>query len=133
MTLEVGYWIALGVGVGFLLLSIVLGDVFDFLDFLDFDFGDGFAATPVFFTSIAAFGAGGLLGLNAFNLTSGGSIIAGVGSGLVLGALAALFFAALHKQEATDAFGTDQLIDARGRCTLGIVPGKSGRVSIQHE
>ena len=118
---------------GFLLLSLVLGDIFDFLDFLDFDLGDGFSATPVFFTAVAAFGGGGLLGLDAFEMSRGGSILAGLGTGVVAGFLAAGFFALLGRQEAKDTFSISQLVGARGRCTLAINPGKDGRVAIQHQ
>jgi membrane protein implicated in regulation of membrane protease activity len=133
MTLEAGYWIALGVGVGFLLLTIVLGDVFDFLDFLSVDIADGFAATPVFFTAIAAFGGGGLLGLNAFGLGTGASILAGLVAAVAAGGLAAAFIAALARQQTTESFSVSQLVGARGRCTLAIQPGKEGRVSVQHQ
>ena len=133
MTLEVWYWIALGVGVGFLLLSLVFGDVFDFLDFLDFDLGDGFAATPIAFTAVAAFGGGGLIGAGAFNLGAGGSALVGLAAAVVFGGLTAVLFSALGRQEAPQAFGISQLVGSRGRCTLAIVPGKSGKVSLHHE
>ena len=133
MTLEAAYWIALGVGATFLFLSIVLGDIFDFLDFLDFDFGDGFSVTPVFFTAVAAFGGCGLLGLEAFELSRGGSVFAGLGGGVVFGALAAGLFALLHRQEAGEGFTKSRLIGARGRCVLAIQAGRDGRVAVQHE
>lgn len=133
MSLELWYWVALGVGVGFLVLSLVFGDVFDFLDFLDLDIGDGVAITPVLFTAIAAFGAGGLLGLSAFGVSAGISALLGLGAAIVFGGLAAAFFSTLRRQEAPQAFGTEQLVDARGRCDLAIVPGKSGRVSVRYE
>lgn len=133
MSLEVAYWIALGLGTGFLLLSIVLGDVFDFLDFLDFGLGDSFAATPVLFTSLAAFGGGGLLALNAFELSAGASIFAGLGSSILAGGVAAVLFVALHRQEAGPGFTLDQLVGARGRCTLAISSGKEGKVAILHD
>ncbi len=133
MTLELWYWIALGVGVAFLLLSIVLGDIFDFLDFLDFDLGDGFSATPVFFTAVAAFGGGGLLGIGAFGLGTGGSVLTGLGLAVIAGGLATAFFILLHKQEAGEGFSISQLVGARGRVTLAIQPGKEGRVAVQHE
>ncbi|CAN5900391.1 hypothetical protein BH23ACT12_BH23ACT12_12670 [soil metagenome] len=133
MSLEVAYWIALGAGTAFLVLSIVLGDVFDFLDFLDFGLGDSFAATPVLFTSLAAFGGGGLLALNAFGLGAGASIFAGLGSSILAGGLAAALFLALHRQEAGPGFTFDQLVGARGRCTLAISSGKEGKVAILHD
>lgn len=133
MSLEVWYWIALGIGVGFLVLSLVFGDVFDFLDFLDLDIGEGVAITPVLFTAIAAFGAGGLLGLSAFDVSAGISALVGLAASVVFGGLAAVFFSALRRQEAPQTFDTQDLVDARGRCDLAIVPGKSGRVSIRYE
>jgi membrane-bound ClpP family serine protease len=128
-----GYWIALGVGAGFLLLSVVLGDAFDFLNVIDFDLGDSFSATPVFFTAIAAFGGGGLLALNAFGTGTGGSVVIGLLSGIGAGALATGFFYLLGKQEAGEGFTTAKVAGERGRVTLAIQPGKEGRVAIQHE
>jgi membrane protein implicated in regulation of membrane protease activity len=131
VTLEFAYWLALGVGLGFLVLSLLLGDLFDFISF-DFDIGGDFAAAPVFFTGAAAFGAGGLLGLNAFGLSSGMSVLVGLGFSIVLGGLSTLLFAALGRQEAKESFSTDKLVGARGRCTLAVEPGKQGRVAVQY-
>lgn len=128
MTLEVWYWVALGVGVGFLLLSLVFGDLFDFIDV---DLGDGFAATPVFFTIVAAFGGGGLLAIAAFDASAGMSVLAGLGTSVVSGGLAAAFFRVLGKQEAGEGFALAELVGERGRCTLAIRSGKEGRVAVQ--
>lgn len=128
MTLEVWYWVALAVGVGFLLLSLVFGDLFDFIDV---DLGDGFAATPVFFTIIAAFGGGGLLAIAAFDASAGVSVLAGLGTGVAAGFVAAAFFKVLGRQEAGEGFSISQLVGERGRCTLAIRAGKEGRVAIQ--
>ncbi|MQA99469.1 MAG: hypothetical protein GEU78_04130 [Actinobacteria bacterium] len=132
MTLELAYWIALGFGVGFLLLSLLLGDAFDFLNFIDLDIGDGFAATPVLFAAIAGFGGGGLLAVEALGVGPGVSVVVGLGSSVVLGGLAAGLFAALAKQESKETFTTGQLVGARGTCTLAIGPGRIGRISVQH-
>lgn len=130
MGLELAYWVALGVGAGFLVLTIVLGDV---LDVFDFDLGDGVSATPVLFTAIAAFGGGGLLALKAGELDAGPSIVAGLVSAFVLGGLAFLFFKVLGRQEAETAFSASQLVGLDGRCTVAIHPGKTGRVSVHHQ
>ena len=130
VTLEFAYWLALGIGLGFLALSLLFGDLFDFLDF-DI-FGGDFAAGPVFFAATGAFGAGGLIALNAFEVSTGVSILAGLGSAALLGGLSAALFAGLSKQEAKESFSTTQLVGARGRCTLAIGPSRSGRVAIQH-
>lgn len=130
MGLEVAYWIALGVGAGFLVLTILLGDV---LDVFDLDIGDGVSATPILFTAIAAFGGGGLLALKTTEVSQGKSILIGLASALVLGGLALLFFRGLGRQESEGAFSAAQLVGLEGRCTVAIVPGKSGRVSVHHE
>lgn len=129
MTLELAYWLALGIGLGLLVLSLLVGDLFDFINV---DIGGDFAAAPVFFTGTAAFGAGGLLGLNAFGLSAGMSVLVGLGFGFVLGGLSALLFAALGRQETKESFSTDKLVGARGRCTLAVEPGKQGRVAVQY-
>ena len=117
-----------------LVLSLVLGDLFDFLNFLDFDLlGGDFSPAPVFFTAMGAFGGGGLLGINAFGLGAGGSLLTGLASALLLGGLATMLFAALRRQEAGEGFVTEQLIGARGRCTLALGPNKTGRVLVTHE
>ena len=128
MTLEVWYWVALGAGVGFLLLSLVFGDLFDFIDI---DLGDGFSATPVFFTILAAFGGGGLLAIAAFDASAGVSVFAGLGTSVVAGGLASAFFRVLGRQEAGAGFSISELVGQRGRCTLAIRPGKEGRVAVQ--
>ena len=128
MTLEVWYWGARGAGVGFLLLSLVFGDLFDFIDV---DLGDGFAATPVLFTIVAAFGGGGLLAIQAFNASAGVSVLAGLGTSAVAGFLAAMFFRLLGRQEAEAGFSISELVGERARCTLAIHPGKEGRVAVQ--
>ena len=131
MTLETVYWIALAVGALFLLGSIVLGDIFDFLDFLDIDLGGGFSATPVLFTTLAGFGAGGLLGLKAFDLSEGASVWPGLGTAVVMGGLAVFLFMALGKQEGK-TFGTGELVGERGRCVLAIPANREGRVAIHY-
>lgn len=130
MGLEVAYWIALGVGAGFLVLSILLGDVFDFIDF---DLGDGISATPVLFTAIAGFGGGGLLALKASELDPGESVVVGLVSAVALGGLAFVFFKVLGGQEAEGAFSASQLVGSQGRCIVAIKPGASGRVLVPHE
>lgn len=129
-SLELIYWITLGVGLGMLALSVLIGDVFDFLDF-DIG-GTDLAVAPMFFTAAAAFGAGGLIGTEAFGFGQGGSILTGLGTGAAAGGLTGLLFAALRRQEATDTFELNQLIGQRGRCSLAVGPGRVGKVSVSH-
>lgn len=125
---ELAYWAALGGGLGLLLLALLLGDVFNFLDFEIG--GSDFAGAPVFFAAVAAFGAGGLIGLKAFEFGTGGSIYLGLGTGLGMGGLTALLFAVLRGQEAGEGFDLAQLVGERGRCTVAVGPGVVGRVAV---
>jgi membrane-bound ClpP family serine protease len=130
VALELVYWITLGLGLALLLLSLLLGDLFDFLS-VDLPGGD-FSAAPVFFAAVSAFGAGGLLGLEAFGLGTGGSVASGLGTGAVMGFLTALLFLALRRQESAEPFGLSQLIGLRGRCAVAIDSGGRGKVSVYH-
>ncbi len=130
--LEVAYWLALGIGLGFLTLSILLGDVLDLFNFdVDIDVVDASVpVVPVFFGATAAFGAGGLIGVKAFSFGTGGSIGLGIGTGASVGVLIGLLFALLRRQEAKEGFELTNLIGQRGRSTLAIVPGRTGRVAV---
>lgn len=130
MTLELVYWLTLGGGLGFLVLSLLIGDV---LDVFDFEIaGTDFAAGPVFFAAASAFGAGGLLGIRAFEFGTGGSILLGIGTGAGMGSATAGLFYMLKKQEATDGFELSKLVGARGRCTVALGPGRVGRVTVPY-
>lgn len=127
MTLTLVYWIALGVGIGFLALSLLLGDLFDFLD-IEIG-GDEFSAAPVFFAAVGAFGAGGLIGTQV-GMGTVGSIATGLGTGAAAGFLTALLFMALRRQEAKEGFELPKLVGERGRLSLAVGPGRVGRVTI---
>jgi hypothetical protein len=132
-TLETVYWLALGIGLGLLVLSVVVGDLFDFFDTLDFEIaGTELSVVPIFFTFMAAFGAGGLIGIQAFGFGQGGSVVSGLVTGVAGGGLAALLFAALRRQEQKDGFELSQLVGERGRCTLACGPGKVGKVTVTY-
>lgn len=128
--LEIAYWLALGVGLAILVLSVAFGGV---LEIFEFDIGDvGVPFAPLFFGSIAAFGAGGLIGVEAFDLGTAGSIAAGLVTGVVVGVLIGLLFVLLHKQEADEPFALADLVGQRGRSTLAIGPGRTGKVSVHY-
>jgi hypothetical protein len=127
--LELAYWLALGIGLAILSVSLVLGDV---LDFFDIDIGDvGVPIVPVFFGAIAAFGAGGLIGVKAFGFGTGGSIALGLVGGVGAAGLVVLLFSMLGRQESKEGFELAKLVGERGRSVLAMGPGRTGRVSVQ--
>ncbi|MGH2556018.1 MAG: NfeD family protein [Actinomycetota bacterium] len=126
--LELVYWLTLGIGLGFLILSIVLGDIFDFFDI---DIGDaGVPIAPVFLGAVSAFGAGGLIAIEAFGFGTGGSITMGLATGAAVGVLVGLLFALLGRQEGKEGFELGKLVGERGRSTLAMGPGRTGRVAV---
>lgn len=131
MTLDTVYWLALGVGLGLLVLSLLFGDILDVLP-LDFP-GSDFSAGPVFFAATAAFGAGGLLGINQFGFGTGASVLTGIGAGLGVGALTGLLFVLLRRQEAPEGFDRSKLVGLPGRAAMDLGPGRTGRVSVHYE
>lgn len=116
----------------FLLISLVVGDIFDSLGF-DTGLnggGDGHAlldsrVISVFVTSFGGFGA---IGIQA-GLSIVASSLLGLGGGFVLGGLVSLFARFLYKQQSTSSVGTAQLIGRTAQVVVSIAPGSLGQVS----
>ncbi len=131
MNLELVYWLAMGLGLGLLLLSVLLGDLFDFAD-VDV-VGADVPIAPIFFAATAAFGIGGLLGTEVLRMGSAGSIVTGLLTGIGAGVLTGLLFFALTKAESKAHYTLGDLIGLRGRASLGLGPGRTGRITINYE
>lgn len=121
-----------GIGFVFLLVSLVLGDIFDMFGFdtgLD-GAADGHAlldsrVISVFVTSFGGFGAIGIqmgLGIVA-------SSMIGLGGGMVLGGMVSLFARFLYRQQSTSSVGTTQMIGRTAQVIVSIPPGSLGQVS----
>lgn len=119
-------------GLVFLLISLVFGELFD-------DFGlhadavgghDGAGivdtrAVAVFITSFGGFGAMGVLaGLSTF-----ASSLLGLASGLVLGGAVALFARFLYRQQASSSVSSSQLVGRTAQVTVKIPQGGIGQIS----
>jgi hypothetical protein len=127
-------FLAIGaVGLLFLLVSFVFGEVFGQLDFdhdVDHDLGDGgpglfsLKVLSVFVTAFGGFGAIGLtqglgLWLSSFLGLAGGVVLAGV----------VYFFARLlYAQQASSLVSADDLIGCRAEVVVGIPAGGFGQV-----
>jgi len=120
------------IGFIFLLVSLVIGDIFDSFGF---DTGlDGAADGPglldsrvisVFVTSFGGFGAIGIQ--MGFGIVA--SSLIGLASGIVLGGLVSLFARFLHRQQSSSSIGTSQMVGRTAQVIVAISPGGVGQVS----
>ena len=120
------------IGFVFLLVSLLVGDIFDSFGF---DTGlDGVAeghglldsrVLSVFITSFGGFGAIGIqmgLGIVASSLI-------GLASGVVLGGFVSLFGRFLYKQQSSSSVGSAELVGRTAQVIVAIAPGSLGQVS----
>jgi membrane protein implicated in regulation of membrane protease activity len=120
------------IGFIFLLVTLILGDIFDSFGI---DTGvDGGAdghglfdsrVISVFVTSFGGFGAIGIqmgLGIVASSLI-------GLAGGVVLGGLVSLFARFLYKQQSSSSVGTAQMVGRTAQVIVPIAPGSLGQIS----
>lgn len=120
------------IGFVFLLLSLVVGDIFDSFGFeTGLDGGaDGHAlldsrVISVFVTAFGGFGAIGIqMGLSIF-----ASSLLGLAGGIVLGGVVSLFGRFLYKQQSSSSVTTAQLVGRPAQVIVSIAPGSMGQVS----
>ncbi len=132
-----------GIGFLFLMISLILGDIFDALDF-DFDFdadvdasgGSGFGIldSRVISMFLVAFG---FIGAIALQLGSGGvlGIIVGIISGIVLGGLVFAFGAYLVSNEGDPPVTNRELVGHAAKVIVDIKPDSIGQISfnVRHQ
>jgi hypothetical protein len=134
-TLLLIFLIAGGIGFIFLMISLIIGDLFEALDFdfdMDFD-GDGggeigILDSRVISVFLTAFG--GIAALTLY-IGFGGifSSIVGLISGLVFGGLIFAFAYLLHSQQSTSSVSEGDLIGRTAKVIVGIQPGSIGQIS----
>ncbi len=120
------------IGFVFLLISLVVGDIFDSFGFdtgLD-GVGDGHALldSRVISVFVTAFGGFGAIGIQS-GLSIVASSLLGLGGGLVLGGVVSLFGRFLYKQQSTSSVNTTQLVGRTAQVVVSIAPGSLGQVS----
>lgn len=120
------------IGFVFLLISLVIGDIFDSFGF---DTGlDGVAEGHALLDSrvisvfVTAFGGFGAIGIQAgFSVLA--SSLLGLGGGIVLGGVVSLFARLLYKQQSSSSVTTAQLVGRTAQVVVSIAPGSIGQVS----
>lgn len=126
-----------GIGFLFLMVSLVIGDLFEAFDFdfdADFD-GDGGAEigildTRVISVFLTAFGFVSAAALK-FGLSVFASSALGIGSGILFGALIFGFGYLLHTQQASSSVSERDLIGRTAKVVVAIKPGTVGQISCQ--
>lgn len=119
-----------GIGFVFLLVSLVIGDIFEAVGFdfnlggLDFDILDS-RVVSVFITAFGGFGAIGVQsGFGALV-----SSLIGLLGGVVFGGVVSLFARFLTSQQASSSVSDDSLIGRTAQVTVGIQPGQIGQIA----
>jgi membrane protein implicated in regulation of membrane protease activity len=132
-----------GIGFAFLMISLIIGDLFDALDFdfgVDFDFdadtdfdgsggaGFGILDSRVISMFLVAFG---FIGAIAVQLGVGGVLAAliGIGSGLILGGLVFSFGYYLVSQEGSPPVTNRELVGHAAKVIVDIKPESIGQIS----
>lgn len=117
-------------GFVFLLISLVVGDLFDSVGLDLGDGADGHAAldSRVISVFVTAFGGFGAIGIQ-LGLSIVASSLLGLGGGILFGGLVSLFGRFLIKQQSSSSVTTAQLIGRSAQVVVAITPGSLGQVS----
>lgn len=120
-----------GVGLLFLLISFIVGDVFEAvgLDFgLDASHDFGVFDTRVISVFLTAFGGCGAIGVSLGYATVGASLF-GLFGGIAFGAIVFYFGKLLYSQQSSSSVSTADLIGRTAQVVIGIKPDQLGQIS----
>jgi membrane protein implicated in regulation of membrane protease activity len=125
-------FLAIGaIGFIFLLVSLILGDIFDSFGVdtgLDGTDGHGFLDSRVISVFVTAFGGFGAIGIQ-MGLGIVASSLLGLAGGVVLGGVVSFFARFLYKQQSSSSVSTSQLIGRTAQVIVSIAPGSLGQIS----
>ncbi len=127
-------FLAIGaVGFLFLLISFVVGDLFDLLGFdfgADMDSGHDFGVfdSRVISVFLTAFGGFGVIGTSV-GYGTGGSSLFGLLGGVVFGAIVFFFGKFLYNQQSSSSVKMEDLIGRTAQVVVGIRPDQLGQIS----
>ena len=121
-----------GIGFVFLLISLVVGDIFDSFGLetgLDVGAdGHGLLDSRVISVFVTAFGGFGAIGVQ-MGLGIVASSMLGLTGGILFGGLVSLFGRFLYKQQSSSTVSTAQMIGRTAQVTVSIAPGSLGSIS----
>jgi membrane protein implicated in regulation of membrane protease activity len=122
-----------GVGFLFLLVSLAVGDLFEYFEGAHSFDGAGDIAvldSRVLSVFITAFGGFGAIGVQ-FGLGAIGSSLLGLGGGVIFGGLIAMFAKFLTDQQASSSVSANQLVGRTAQVTVTIKPDQIGQISVR--
>lgn len=122
-----------GLGFLFLLISFIVGDIFDALGFdfgADLDSGHDFGVfdSRVICMFLTAFGGFGVIGVS-LGYGAVGSSIFGLLGGVIFGAIAFYFGKFLYSQQSTSSVAMEDLIGRTAQVVVNIKPNQLGQIS----
>lgn len=120
-------------GFGVLLISLIFGELFDFLAHdTDFDHGGGpsFLSSRVLSVLVTAFGGLGAIGVNA-GMSIAASSAMGFAGGVACAGVVYWFARFLYSQQATTMVTTTDLVGHTARVIIGIPASGVGQVRCQ--
>lgn len=122
-----------GLGFLFLLISFIVGDIFDAIGF-DFDgsfdgHGDfGLLDSRVISIFLTAFGGFGAIGVS-FGYGAFLSSLFGIGGGVIFGAIVFYFGKFLYSQQSTSSVTEEDLLGRSAQVVVKILPNQIGQIS----
>lgn len=122
-----------GVGLALLLLSLVLGEVFEgLLGGFDVDAGGGVFSGPVLGAFLASFGFGAALIMYSTDVGAGGGALGGLASGVVVGGLALVMMRSLVNMPTDETVSTRGLEGSEGIVITAVPDDGYGEVTLRH-
>lgn len=128
-----GFIVIGAVGLALVLLSLVLGDIFDgVFDALDLDLGGGIFSAPVLGSFLAAFGFGAALIMVSTGVGATAGALGGLASGAAVGGVALVIMRNLINMPTDASMDSADLVGASGTVVTPIPEGGYGEVTVRH-
>lgn len=128
----IGYIVIGSIGLALVVLSLLIGEIFDSVfDAFDID-GGGILSTPVIGSFLAAFGFGAALIIYTADPGPGMSALGGLGSGLVVGGIALFMTKSLMNMPTDETVSSSGLAGRSGTVVTRIPEDGYGEVSVTY-
>jgi hypothetical protein len=128
-----GFIVIGAVGLALVVVSLVLGDIFDGLfDSFDIELGGGIFSTPVLGSFLAAFGFGAALIMFSTGVGATVGALGGLASGLLVGGLSLFMMRQLINMPTDASMDTANLVGLTGTVVTPIPAGGLGEITVRH-